>query len=38
MNASISLIKLEEKFIMNKVRKVKRMKIYAMWCMPHHLT
>ena len=36
MNASISLIKCKEKFIINKVRKRQRMKIYAMWHMPHH--
>ena len=34
MNASISLIKWEEKFIINEVRKIQRMKIYAMWHMP----
>ena len=37
MNASISLIKWEEKFIINEVRKIQRMKIYAMWRMPHLL-
>ena len=34
MNASISLIKWKEKFIINEVRKIERMKIYAMWRMP----